>query len=41
MSLERDVLPAWIGRGLCGCSAKSQFLEIGTPESYASAEASS
>jgi histidinol-phosphate phosphatase family protein len=39
VSLEREVFPAWIGRRLCGCSGSGQFLDIGTPESYASAEA--
>ena len=38
-SLERQVFPAWIGRGLFGCSVSGKFLDIGTPESYASAEA--
>lgn len=37
-SLERDVFPAWIGRGLFGCPAGGRFLDIGTPESYAAAE---
>jgi histidinol-phosphate phosphatase family protein len=39
VSLEREVFPAWIGRGLFGCMGNGQFLDIGTPESYASAEA--
>jgi NDP-sugar pyrophosphorylase family protein len=39
VSLEREVLPAWIGRGLLGCRAAGRFLDIGTPESYAAAEA--
>ncbi len=37
-SLERDVFPGWIGRGLYGFPAGGCFLDIGTPESYASAE---
>jgi NDP-sugar pyrophosphorylase family protein len=37
-SLEHDVFPAWIGRGLSGCPAGGRFLDIGTPESYAAAE---
>jgi histidinol-phosphate phosphatase family protein len=37
-SLEREVFPAWIGRGLFGCPAGGRFLDIGTPESYAAAE---
>jgi NDP-sugar pyrophosphorylase family protein len=38
MSLEREILPAWIGRGLFGYRSEARFLDIGTPESYASAE---
>jgi D-glycero-alpha-D-manno-heptose 1-phosphate guanylyltransferase len=38
-SLERDVFPAWIGRGLYGQAGQGRFLDIGTPESYAAAEA--
>jgi NDP-sugar pyrophosphorylase family protein len=38
-SLERDVFPAWIGRGLYGCPTGGPFLDIGTPESYAAAAA--
>jgi NDP-sugar pyrophosphorylase family protein len=37
-SLEHDVFPTWIGRGLSGCPAGGRFLDIGTPESYAAAE---
>jgi D-glycero-alpha-D-manno-heptose 1-phosphate guanylyltransferase len=38
ISLERDVLPNWIGRGLFGFTAEGKFLDIGTPEDYARAE---
>jgi D-glycero-alpha-D-manno-heptose 1-phosphate guanylyltransferase len=38
VSLEREVFPAWIGRGLCGYSGGREFLDIGTPESFAQAE---
>lgn len=39
VSLERDVFPSWIGRGLYGFrSPEGRFLDIGTPESYAEAE---
>jgi NDP-sugar pyrophosphorylase family protein len=34
-SLERDVLPAWAGRGLYGYRCSGAFLDIGTPEAYA------
>jgi len=38
VSLERDLFPAWLGRGLCGCPSETPFLDIGTPASYAAAE---
>ncbi len=38
ISLERDVLPKWIGRGLFGFTSEGKFLDIGTPEDYATAE---
>lgn len=34
-SLETEVLPAWIGRGLFGVPGPGPFCDIGTPESYA------
>jgi NDP-sugar pyrophosphorylase family protein len=37
VSLERDVLPVWVGRGLYGCRAAEAFLDIGTPDDYAAA----
>jgi len=37
-SLERDVLPGWVGRGLFGAVGRGPFLDIGTPESYRDAE---
>jgi D-glycero-alpha-D-manno-heptose 1-phosphate guanylyltransferase len=39
-SLERDVLPALVGRGLCGVVGAGPLLDIGTPESYRAAQAS-
>ena len=39
LSLEREVFPAWIGHGLYGFSAGGRFLDIGTPASFAQAEA--
>ena len=36
-SLERDVFPGWIGRGLHGYRTGARFLDIGTPQSYARA----
>jgi NDP-sugar pyrophosphorylase family protein len=38
VSLERECFPTWIGRGLHGFQARTPFLDIGTPESYAEAE---
>ena len=37
-SLERDVFPAWVGRGLYGHVVTEPFLDIGTPDSYRQAE---
>ncbi len=37
VSLERDVLPSWLGGGLYGHRGGQQFLDIGTPESYSAA----
>jgi len=38
-SIERDVFPVWVGQGLKGYQARVSFMDIGTPESYAQAEA--
>lgn len=38
VSLEREVLPDWIGKRLFGHRSEARFLDIGTPESYARAE---
>jgi len=38
-SLEREVFPGLIGRGLFGYPVDVPFLDIGTPESYAMTEA--
>jgi NDP-sugar pyrophosphorylase family protein len=38
VSIEREVFPRWIGRGLSGCPGRGEFIDIGTPESYAEAE---
>lgn len=39
VSLERDLLPSWVERGLVrGYRSRRRFLDIGTPESYARAE---
>ena len=37
VSLEREVFPAWIGRGLYGYQSEGRFLDIGTPETYTAA----
>jgi len=38
VSIERDVFPAWVGRGLRAHPVRAPFIDIGTPESYAQAE---
>ena len=38
VSLEREVFPRWVGRGLYGYRAPGPFLDIGTPEDFAGAE---
>lgn len=38
VSLEREIFPDLIGRGLHGVSGSGPFLDIGTPESYGKAE---
>lgn len=37
VSLEREVFPAWLAAGLRGYRCDADFLDIGTPESYARA----
>jgi D-glycero-alpha-D-manno-heptose 1-phosphate guanylyltransferase len=39
VSLEHDVFPGWVGRGLYGFECPGPFLDIGTPLSYSQAEA--
>jgi len=40
VSLEREVFPEWVGRGLFGCRfPDADFLDIGTPDDYEKAEA--
>ena len=38
-SLEYDFFPTVIGKGIYGYEAEGKFIDIGTPESYAKAEA--
>jgi histidinol-phosphate phosphatase family protein len=38
LSLERDLFPAWVGRGLHGVAGSGPFIDIGTPESLAAAD---
>ena len=38
VSLEKEIFPAWIGKGLYGYLCEGRFLDIGTPQSYADAE---
>jgi histidinol-phosphate phosphatase family protein len=37
VSLEREVFPRWVGRGLYGYASSGLFLDIGTPEDFAAA----
>lgn len=37
VSLERDVLPSWVGRGQVFGVPAGRFIDIGTPESFAEA----
>jgi D-glycero-alpha-D-manno-heptose 1-phosphate guanylyltransferase len=39
VSIERDIFPQWIGKGLYGFRCHGRFIDIGTPESYRQAEA--
>jgi D-glycero-alpha-D-manno-heptose 1-phosphate guanylyltransferase len=39
LSVEREVFPTLIGQGLWGYAHPGEFIDIGTPESYARAEA--
>jgi D-glycero-alpha-D-manno-heptose 1-phosphate guanylyltransferase len=36
-SLEREMFPRWIARGLGGFTTRAPFIDIGTPESFAQA----
>ncbi len=38
VSLEHEVFPAWVGKGLFAHPGGGRFLDIGTPADYASAE---
>jgi NDP-sugar pyrophosphorylase family protein len=38
VSLEREMFPTWIGQGLYGYRNIGRFLDIGTPEAYATTE---
>jgi len=38
VSIEREMFPEWIVRGLFGFRSRGRFIDIGTPDSYAEAE---
>jgi D-glycero-alpha-D-manno-heptose 1-phosphate guanylyltransferase len=38
VSLEHDVFPAWVGKGLYAHAAPGAFIDIGTPDAYSAAE---
>lgn len=37
VSLEREIIPSWVGQRLYAYQSHGRFLDIGTPESYAQA----
>lgn len=37
-SLEREVFPAWLEKGIHGYKSEGRFLDIGTPETFAAAK---
>lgn len=37
VSLEKDMFPLWLGKGLYGFKVHEPFIDIGTPESFAKA----
>ena len=39
VSIEKESFPRWIDQGLSGYQSEGRFIDIGTPESYARAEA--
>ena len=38
VSLEREIFPSWIGRGMFGYKNSGAFIDIGTPESFQAAQ---
>lgn len=38
VSLEQDVFPAWVGKALYAFPTPASFLDIGTPDAYATAD---
>jgi len=38
ISLEKDIFPGWLTRGLHGLAAEGLFMDIGTPQAYREAE---
>ena len=38
VSLEREILPGLLGKGIRGFVAKGKFVDIGVPEDYARAQ---
>ena len=38
VSIEHEVFPGWIGRGLCGFPSQGRLWDIGVPEAYARAK---
>jgi NDP-sugar pyrophosphorylase family protein len=38
VSLEREIFPGWVGRGLHAFPVSGNFIDIGTPKSFAAAQ---
>jgi NDP-sugar pyrophosphorylase family protein len=38
VSLEREILPSWVGQGLYGYLSRGLFIDIGIPETFAEAK---
>jgi D-glycero-alpha-D-manno-heptose 1-phosphate guanylyltransferase len=37
-SIEKDIFPQWVGKGLLGYCCHGKFLDIGTPSSYSASQ---
>lgn len=37
-SIEKDIFPKWVGKGLMGYCCRGKFLDIGTPSAYSASQ---